>query len=220
MRLQFDSPVGHPSFELSEDQIAIVIDLLCRGTAIARGMVSVGMLEVPITNHVKKAMRQVKKQLSLTNLEIAGEFELLDTSNDNPEVLGRIDIILKFLHQFGDEDAYLGVECKRVAHGNSDLNNRYVTQGVDRFATGQYAKKHQWGMMLGYVLTLPCSDLIASINNRIKSTYGDKAQLSTMDPHAQSLEIRTNTIQQTNSAHQIQLVHTFVDMTTASPAST
>lgn len=149
MHLSSDAPVGRPSFKLSDDQIATVIDLLCRGAAEARTLVTGGMLEVPITNLVKKAMRRLKKQLGLTNLEVGGEFELLDMSNDDPEVLGRIDIIFRFLHQFGDEDAYLGIECKRVAHGDSQLNQRYVTQGVSRFVTGQYAAGHHWGMMLG-----------------------------------------------------------------------
>ena len=75
-------------------------------------------------------MRRLKQQLSLTNLEIVGEFELLNMSNDDPEVLGRIDITLKFLHQFGDEEAYVGVESKRVADGDSTLSQRYVAQGV------------------------------------------------------------------------------------------
>lgn len=119
MRLSPDLPIGHPSFDLSEDQIATVVDLLCSAVVAARPLLQPGMLEVPITIHVKKAMRRLKKELGLSNLEIMGEFELLDLSNDDPEVLGRIDIILRFLHQFGDEEAYLGVECKRVGHGES-----------------------------------------------------------------------------------------------------
>ena len=103
MHLSPDLPVGRPSFDLSEDQLATVVDLLCRGVAVAKPLLQPGMLEVPIMIHVKKAMRRLKKELGLSNLEITGEFELLDLSNDDPEVLGRIDIILRFLHQFGDE---------------------------------------------------------------------------------------------------------------------
>ena len=215
MRLLPDSPIGRPSFELSEDQIAIVVDLLCRGAAEARSLITAGMLEVPITIHVKKAMRRLKKQLSLTNLEIVGEFELLDMSHDAPEVLGRIDIILRFLHQFGDEEAYLGVECKRVAHGDSRLNQRYVTQGVNRFATGQYAAGHHWGMMLGYVLKLPSADLVAGIDDRIRKTYGEAAKLEITEAHAQSLAMRAGILSQGSSGHTIRLVHAFVDMAPA-----
>jgi hypothetical protein len=215
MRLAVDAPVGRPSFELSDDEIATVVHLLCLGAAEARAVVSPGMLEVPITIHAKKAMRRLKKHLGLTNLEIVGEFELLDVENNDPEVLGRIDIVLRFLHQFGDEDAYLGVECKRVAHGDSTLNQRYVTKGVDRFVTGQYGAGHEWGMMLGYVMKLPSAEVVASIDERIQKTYGESAKLGLLDAHPQSLSLHTGGLAQGNFGHQIRLVHVFVDMTPA-----
>lgn len=215
MRLSPDTPVGKPSFELSEDQLATVVDLLCRGAAEARLVVTAGMLEVPITIQVRKAMLRLKKQLGFTNMEIGGEFELLDLSSNEPEVLGRIDIILRFLHQFGDEDAYLGVECKRVAHGASTLNQRYVTQGVDRFVVGQYATGHHWGMMLGYVLKLPSAALIAGIDSRIRATYGESAKLDVTDAHADSLSMYTGALGQGSQGHIIRLTHIFVDMTPA-----
>lgn len=217
MRLSPDLPLGHPSFDLSEDQLATVVDLLCRGAANARPLMQPGMLEVPITYHVKKAMRRLKKDLGLSNLEITGEFELLDLSNDNPEVLGRIDIILRFQHQFGNEDAYLGVECKRVGCGESNLNNRYVTKGVERFAAGQYGAGHHWGMMLGYVLKLPSADIVKGIDARIRTTYGEAAKLDDLDPHASALSMHTSSLSQGLSGHIIRLMHIFVDTTPAAP---
>lgn len=215
MQLSPDLPVGQPSFDLSEDQLATVVDLLCRGVAAAKPLMTPGMLEVPITIHTKKAMRRLKKELGLSNLEIAGEFELLDLSNDDPEVLGRIDIILRFLHQFGDEEAYLGVECKRVGHGESGLNQRYVTQGVDRFVTGQYAAGHHWGMMLGYVLKLPSAALVTGIDARIRATYGEAAKLEDMDAHADALSQHSGELAQGTAGHVIRLMHIFVDTTPA-----
>lgn len=215
MHLSPDLPVGRPSFDLSEDQLATVVDLLCRGVAAARPLLEPGMLEVPITIHVKKAMRRLKKELGLSNLEITGEFELLDLSNDDAEVLGRIDIILRFLHQFGDEEAYLGVECKRVGHGESGLNQRYVTQGVNRFVTGQYATGHHWGMMLGYVLRLPSADLVKGIDARIRATYGEAAKLADLEAHADALSAHSGDLAQGTTGHVIRLMHIFVDTTPA-----
>lgn len=219
MHLSSDAPVGRPSFELSGDHIATAVDLLCRGTAEARTLVAGGMLEVRITNLVKKAMRRLKRQLELTNLEVGGEFELLDMSNDAPDVLGRIDIIFRFLHQFGDEDAYLGVECKRVAYGDSALSQRYITQGVSRFVTGQYAAGHHWGMMLGYVLKLPSAALVADIDTRIRKIYGETAKLDLIDVHKNSLSMHTGVLAQDSNAHVIRLVHIFVDMTPAAASA-
>ena len=215
MQLSPDLPVGRPSFDLSEDQLATVVDLLCRGVAAARPLLEPGMLEVPITIHVKKAMRRLKNELGLSNLEITGEFELLDLSNDDAEVLGRIDIILRFLHQFGDEEAYLGVECKRLGHRESGLNQRYVTQGVNRFVTGQYATGHHWGMMLGYVLRLPSADLVKGIDARIRATYGEAAKLADLEAHADALSAHSGDLAQGTTGHVIRLMHIFVDTTPA-----
>jgi hypothetical protein len=216
--LSADSPLGKPSFDLSEDQIATVVDLLCRGVAKARPFLESGTLEVPITIHVKKAMRRLKKSLGLSNLEITGEFELLDLANDDPEVLGRIDIILRFLHQFGDEEAYLGVECKRVGDGESELNKRYVTQGVDRFATGKYANGHHFGMMLGYVLKLPVTALVKSIDERMQDSYGESARLENLNVHPDALSMLYGDLEQGVSGHTIRLLHIFVDATPAAKA--
>lgn len=215
MQLLPNLPVGRPSFDLTEDQLATVVDLLCQGVAAARPLLEPGMLEVPITIHVKKAMRRLKKEFGLSNLEIAGEFELLDLSNNDPEVLGRIDIILRFLHQFGDEEAYLGVECKRVGNGESALNQRYVTKGVDRFVSGQYASGHHWGVMLGYVLKLPSASLVTGIDTRIRSTYGEAAKLIDLDAHADALSMHSGELAQGVAGHIIRLMHVFVDTTSA-----
>ncbi len=210
-------PIGRPSFELSEDQLATVVDLLCLSAADARQSVTPGMLEVPITIQVRKAMLRVKRQLGLTNLQVGGEFELLDPNTINSDVVGRIDIILQFLHQFGDEEAYLAVECKRVAAGDSTLNRKYVTQGVDRFVTGKYARQHHWGMMLGYVMQLPESPLVQEINNRIAATYGAASALADVSAHPQSLCMHSGALMQGSTGHKIRLLHIFVDMT--SPAT-
>ena len=213
-RLSTDTPFGQPAFGLSADQIATVVDLTCRGVEEARSDVSPGLLEVPITMIVRKAMRRVKATLALSNLEVRGEHELEDMATTDETILGRIDITLKFLHQFGVEDAYVAIECKRVGAGFSDLNARYVTRGVDRFVTGQYAAGHEWGFMLGYVLKLPVEQVVTTIDDRMRRTYGEVAMLSTDISHALSLAILEGTLVQ-NGTHVIQLKHIFVDMTRA-----
>jgi len=206
-----DAPFGLPAFALSDDQIATVVDLVCRGCDAARPDLTTGMLEVPTTIVVRKAMRRVKKTLGLTNLQIRGEVELEDMSTSDPTLLGRIDITLQFLHQFGDEDAYVAVECKRVQAGDSTLNGSYVSKGVDRFVTSQYASGHDWGFMLGYVLALPASDVVEAIDARIRKTYGDSAGLTPQIAHALSLAVLEGALTQSGS-HTIRVKHIFVDM--------
>lgn len=211
-----DVPFGFPTFALSDDQIATVLDLLCKGCEEARSDLTPGMLEVPTTIVVRKAMRRVKKSLGLNNLQIRGEHELEDMANNDPTILGRIDITLQFLHQFGDEDAYVAVECKRVQAGDTTLNGSYVTNGVERFATGQYAAGHDWGFMLGYVLTLPASAIVEAVDARIRKTYGESAGLTTEAAHSLALAVLDGALAQ-NGSHTIRLKHVFVDMVPAAP---
>jgi hypothetical protein len=171
-----------------------------------------------MTNIVRKAMKRVKRRLGLTNLEVSGEVEIDDMSTEGAELLGRIDIILKFLRQFGNEDDYVGVECKRVGAGSaySQLNSRYVTQGAIRFVNGQYATGHAWGFMLGYVLALPADEIIQTIDQRLRKDYGEVAKLETAPAHADALSIHEGVLQQ-NSGSAIRLRHLMVDMTGAAP---
>ena len=72
-----DIPYGNPAFELSEDQIATVLDIVCRGAHTARPDVTPGMLEVPLTRIVRKGMKRVKSMLGITNPERVNNFETL-----------------------------------------------------------------------------------------------------------------------------------------------
>jgi len=209
-----DIPYGSPAFALSDDQIATVLDLVCRGADEARADVTPGMLEVPTTMIVRKAMRRVKKALNFTNLQIRGEHELEDMSTTDPTILGRIDITLQFLHQFGDEDAYVAVECKRVRADDATLNGSYVANGVDRFVTGQYAAGHEWGFMLGYVLSLPVEDIVGYIDTRLRKIYGDPAGLVSEPPHPTSMAVLGSTVMQ-GGHHPLRLKHIFVEMLVA-----
>jgi hypothetical protein len=209
-----DVPFGQPPFALSGDQITTIIDLLCAGAREAQSEIKSGLLEVPISMIVRKAMRRVKKLLSLSNLEIRGEHELEDMATTDATILGRIDITLKFMHQFRDEDAYVAIECKRVGSGYSMLNANYVSRGVDRFVTGQYAAGHEWGFMLGYILALPIESVVNTIDDHLQKAYGQTAKLTPEAAHALSLAILEGALPQTGD-HTIRMKHIFVDMTSA-----
>lgn len=103
------------------------------------------------------------------------------------------------------------IECKRVDPSDKKLNGRFVTDGVDRFATGKYAKHHRRAFMLGYVLALPVDRVVAHIDAGLQGKYGLDAALKKLSPHRHALAIFENAIKQ-SGAGQIRLVHVFVDM--------
>lgn len=217
--LKPDVPVGTPPFELPPAYIATVIDLVCRGAYAARSRLEPGMWENPMTVIVRKEMRRIKASLELTNLEVWGEHQLDDMAKTDPTIRGRVDIVLKFSEQFGHEEDYVAIECKRVGARLSSLNVKFVLEGVDRFAKGQYAAGHSWGFMLGYVLALPLDKVTNSIDAKLRKTYGDTAKLSTDTAHELSLCIFESWLGQ-SGGHKIRLKHIFVDMTPAAESST
>lgn len=209
-----DARQGGPALELGGDQIESVVNLLCHASHDARVHLKPDMLEPQISRVVRKSMRRAKEALGIAHVQIRGEVELDDMRNNDPSILGRIDITLEFRHQFGIEDAYVAVECKKVAARNTDLNRRYVTQGVDRFARGQYSKQHAWGFLLGYVITLPNTEAVQYIDGLICNTYGSHARLRPAVAHPLALAVLQSELSQ-GGRHTIRLMHVFVDMCTA-----
>src|ERR1043166_976248 len=88
MQLRADPPIGKPSFQLSEDEVATIIDLACRAAHEARNELAPGMFEVPITIIVRKALRRIKRREGYTNLQVRGEHELEDMAKADPSLLG------------------------------------------------------------------------------------------------------------------------------------
>ena len=209
-----DSCHGNPALELQADEVETVVDLICRGSHEARGQLTRGMREPNISRVVRKSMIRAKRALGTPHVQIQGEHELDDMGTSGPKILGRVDISLRFRHQFSDESAYVAVECKRVAAGDSGLNGLYVTEGVSRFTGEQYSKGHAWAFMLAYVIALPASDVIDFINRKISKTYGIGAELQPARHNPSSLAIRQSELLQ-GGGHVIHLMHVFVDMCTA-----
>ena len=199
---------GIPRFKLSRDHVATIVDLLCRGSRRTRANVILGISEPNITKCLRKNIRIEKHDLNLTNLEIHREVTVDSSSGEE----GRIDIVIRFREQFGEEDDYVAVECKKVRARDANLNIRFITEGMDRFAEGKYSEGHERGFMLGYVLRLPVEDILEYLNLRIKDRWGEEASLHEEAKSKFSLAVRENTIPQ-GLHHRIKLTHVFVDMT-------
>lgn len=135
---------------------------------------------------------------------------------DDPELQGRIDITLEFLHQLGKEEACVAIECKRVRPGDTTSNGRYITQGVNGFVRGDYAAGHEWGFMLGYLLALPVEAVTDYIEYRIRQDHGEGAALQQLPTHRQSIAILEGNLIQ-GGTYSMRMKHIFVDMLPVGP---
>jgi len=125
--------------------------------------------EVPITRRFRHALKQAK---DLSRLPVRIEREPAEDHPLTGQELGRID--LKFLPAVSAlEQVYFAFECKRLNTFENGVRRtlaaEYVTEGMMRFVTGQYASSVHSGGMIGYVLHGRSEEAIRLVEHNITS---------------------------------------------------
>jgi hypothetical protein len=143
-----------------------------------------------------------------------------EPAEDHPvtgEELGRIDI--KFVPAVSArEEVYFAFECKRlnVAENGTrrTLAPEYVTEGMMRFVTGQYASSVGDGGMIGYVLDGQCDDAIQLVEQNISSRAAELRMTPPAGLAASSLRPKNGLIRETRhdvkQSRRFKLHHVFL----------
>ena len=92
-----------------------------------------------------------KKKKTYEMLDYRFEPEAQENYAGNGQYLGRVDIRILLKNDFEKDDAYYIIECKRI-DGSSNLNKKYVEDGVARFITEKYSSYYGRNIMLGFVV--------------------------------------------------------------------
>lgn len=79
------------------------------------------------------------------------ELEVPENYAGSGQHIGRVDIRILLKSDFEKDDAYYIIECKRI-DGSSDLNKKYVKEGVARFVTEKYSSYYGRNIMLGFIV--------------------------------------------------------------------
>lgn len=102
------------------------------------------------------------------------ELEVPENYAGNGKHIGRVDIRILLKNDFEKEEAYYIIECKRI-DGTSDLNKKYVKEGIARFITQKYSSYYGRNIMLGFVVkkidVAANARLIESIQNKDSNVY-------------------------------------------------
>lgn len=180
MTIRRRDAVPRPSLvDLGHDVCATLLKLVKEGWRLAceRDWVTPDMHEVPITEQLRDAMRELVERPSLLHLTIrAGTETRSKKCILNPD--GRTDMsvfLINLRERYPQEHDQHGiVECKRVAGNDSHLCRLFVTEGVDRFVTGKYSSTHAAGFMVGYVIhesiDFACSGINRHLRNRKRAS--------------------------------------------------
>ncbi len=153
--------------QFPQDQVEQVIRFVCDSWRTFT--MPAKRLEVPITQKLCAHLRNSRDR-SVQWFRIDYETYVLDAVG---RLTGRID--LRFSHGF-DESVYFSLECKRlrVRSGKrlQTLANKYVTQGMLRYFTGQYAEGLNKGGMLAYVMDGEVDTAIQNVAKSIEKMKG------------------------------------------------
>lgn len=89
--------------------------------------------------------------------------------DEQGEEIGEID--LKIIYQ-NQEKTYFSFECKRLRvhfpSGFDTLARKYITEGMCRYFTGQYACDLDKGGMLGYVMDGNCNEAVEDVQKAVE----------------------------------------------------
>jgi hypothetical protein len=131
-----------------------------------------GEREVPITRRFCSVLKQRKN--ALRELPVRIDRETPDDSKTGEEC-GRIDI--RFTEAYScREDVYFAFECKRLNLSpkrgarrarKRSLAGEYVSQGMMRFVTGQYAPGLKHGGMIGYVVDGDVASAVVAVSRSV-----------------------------------------------------
>ena len=101
------------------------------------------------------------------------ELEVPENYIGNGQYAGRVDIRILLMTDFEKDDAYYIIECKRL-DGSTDLNKKYVKEGVARFITEKYSSYYGRNIMLGFVVKKIDVSANTKLIEKIQNTEPDQ----------------------------------------------
>jgi hypothetical protein len=139
--------------------------------------------EVSIQNHLFKYYldnNAVLEKLGCDGFPISFQIETPETYDDTTDMfIGRCDIRVTSNNYWlnKDKEDYYIIECKRI-DGSSNLNNKYVDEGISRFVEEppKYPSHHGRNIMFGFVVqNISIDDNTRKISEIDVKKFGSKS---------------------------------------------
>jgi len=202
--------VGEPSFPIPSGYLKIALNLLICGTErIKRKYTfSPDTHENPIT---RKLVSEMHAEQDETEYSI--RVDIFPGVLNDPDELAQIDI--RFTWDDYRPNSYLAVEAKRLYGMGATLAGPYVEEGVMDFIGGKYSREHNYGIMLGYVLSKPIGKAISAVRGALqkrKEKTNETAPFNVDSVVDCPLTYKSVHAQKNDEMTEIIIFHVFVDL--------
>ena len=166
-----------------------------------------------------KAIRRERNMALVPRYQHVEPSDGMLEGHEDPAHAPRIDIVISW--DLLTEDAYLSIECKRLAP--DDLARLYVVKGIDKFVRGYYGAKAQAGAMVGYVISGTISGTSNAVLERVNaqvaraSAMGPGHTLTPADSIGWLSTVFASNHPRASPFQAIRLTHLFFDMNGIGP---
>ena len=201
--------VGTPSFSIRSGYLKIALNLLIRGTERIKrkDSFSPDTFENTIT---KKLVSEMHAEQDETEYSI--RVDIFPGVLNDPDELAQLDI--RFTWADYRPNSYLAVEAKCLYGTGATLAGPYVKEGVMDFIDGKYSRGHNYGIMLGYVLSKPIEKATLAVKDALQ-----KRKIMTNETFSFKVDrlidyplIYKSGHVQKNNGMTINIFHIFVDL--------
>lgn len=205
--------VGNPSFPIRKAYLKIALNLLITGTRRIQRKYSFSpdTFENSITRKLVSEMHA--EQNETTHSIIVDIFSGTLSDPVHPDELSEIDIRFKWDNYH--PNSYLAVQAKRLYGTGATLAGPYVEEGVMDFVDGKYSRGHNYGIMLGYVLSTPISKAISAVKDALQKRKVKTNETSSFEVGGTikyPLTYKSAHTQKNDEMTEIIIFHVFVDL--------
>lgn len=205
--------VGSPALSIPSGYLKIALNLLISGTKRIKRKYSFSpdTLENPITRKLVAEMHAEQDE-TVHSIRV----DIFSGTLSDPilsDELSEIDI--RFTWDDYHPNSYLAVQAKRLYGTGATLAGPYVEEGVMDFIDGKYSRGHNYGIMLGYVLSKPINKAISAVKNALQKRKGTTNEMSSFEVDGlikYPLTYKSIHAQKNDEMTEIIIFHAFVDL--------
>ncbi|MDE2958100.1 MAG: hypothetical protein OXU68_13990 [Bacteroidota bacterium] len=170
--------------DIEPRRTATILNVIYRGWEVAwkRDRVQKGTHENELNECLRRGMQEVSKNAANTlpkMIVLEGTQTCSAPDVRTPDGLTDIPICFPNLYESTRNLASIHaiIECKRINGAARTWCRRYVLEGIDRFKSGKYGRRHYYGFMAAYLDSGDANAAVGGINKFLDEQQREDEQL-------------------------------------------